>query len=179
MCLMSSPSQVTPNTSVNSYHKTKWILNIKVRRWGTLPIEHAFYIDILYVILTNLFSLPFVVLQNFRNSSSIFFVFDLTSGDSVLANFSTTVIHTATQHKWYSQNIFNCTNSRAKVWRGEFFWLWTIICRQVIIFQRHYYQSFIPQHLKILIFVIQSYGNNSKIYTCVFLSSKQLIICMI
>ena len=106
---------------LNSYHKTKRLLNIKVRRWGTLPIEHAPYIDILYVILTNLFSLPFVVLQNFRNSSSIFFVFDLTSGDSVLANFSTTVIHTATHHKWYSQNIFNCTNSRAKFWRGDFF----------------------------------------------------------
>lgn len=113
--------QVTPNTSANSYHKTKYLIHIKVRRWETLPIEHALYIDILYLILTNLFSLPFVVLQNVRNSSSIFFVFDLTSDDSVLANFSTTVIHTATQHKWYSQNIFNCTNPKAKFWKEVYF----------------------------------------------------------
>jgi hypothetical protein len=36
---------VTPNTSVNSYHKTKCLISIKVRRWRTLPIEHALYID--------------------------------------------------------------------------------------------------------------------------------------
>jgi len=113
--------QVTPNTSVNAYHKTKCLINIKVRRWGTLLIEHALNIDIVYLILTNLFSLPFVVLQNFRNSSSIFFVFDLTSGDSVLANFSTTAIHTATQHKWQSQNRLNCTNPRAKFWNDVYF----------------------------------------------------------
>lgn len=51
--------------------------------------------------LTNLFSLFFEVLQNFRNSASILPVLDLISGVNVLANFSTTVIHTATQHHIY------------------------------------------------------------------------------
>ena len=42
------------------------------------------------------------------------------------------------------------------------FWLWTIIYKQVIILHIHHLQSFIPQHFKILISVIQRYDNDIK-----------------
>lgn len=112
---------VTLTTNVHPHHKTEHLIKIQVTRYRILPTEHDLYSYIFYVILTNLFSLLFVVLQNSRNSASIFFVSDLTSGDSVFANFSTTAIHTATQHnssqvkkmtKQYSQNTYNCTEPR-------------------------------------------------------------------
>jgi hypothetical protein len=70
------------------------------------------YTAMLHLILTNLFSLFFDVLQNFRNSASIFLVSDLTSDVSVLANFSTTVIHTAIQHDIYRHRTQNMNRGK-------------------------------------------------------------------
>lgn len=86
--------------STREFHRLFWRWHRKttcLKRESPLTNSSA----ILCMKLTNLFSLFFEVLQNFRNSASIFFVLDLTSGVSELANFSTTVIHTVTQHHIY------------------------------------------------------------------------------
>jgi hypothetical protein len=91
-------------------------------------------------------------------------VSDLTSGDSVLANFSTTAVHTATHHKQNTCKENETTvqskhiqlpRSKGKILKS-FFWPWTIICRQFITPLRHHLQSCIPQNLKILISITQT-----------------------
>lgn len=52
------------------------------------------FLHVSRVLLTNLFSLFFVVLQNFLNSSSIFLGSFLTSSDSVAENLSIVLIQT-------------------------------------------------------------------------------------